>query len=172
MVDEVFEVYVRSKVIGNLLNIKKCDGCGKTTPFFGEMYGRMSKEWHGSKGSGMAHSALIRSDDEVPNKEFEEFNQFKNRLLIPFYGTVLSIRTLVAGLRRDLDQWEKLGLSGRLALNLTKNKELKHWFTLRVVVALVPVVGTLINGALDAIAQLGIAYRMRAAPVTRNVTVL
>ena len=80
--------------MGQGMSGQKCSGCEKTTPFFGEIYGRMSENAHGATNSGMGHHIVGDVEDDNHKTQYSEFNKFKNKLLIPFYGTVLAVRVL------------------------------------------------------------------------------
>jgi hypothetical protein len=143
--------------MGQGQGVSKCDGCNKSTPFFGEIYGRMSEDFHGRIRSGMSHGLSSLKGSEL--REFEEFNWFKDQLLIPFWGTALAIRVLYAAVAKDLEQWEASGLSIGFIFLVDRDDEVFYLFGARVVIALVPVVGTVINGLLDIIAYFGIWYK-------------
>lgn len=132
-----------------------CDGCNRTTPFFGELYGRMSEDAHGSPGSRMCHGIVDIDNDEY-YKDFDAFNTFKNKTLIPFYGTVVAIKTIIGAMKRDMEMIESVGLSYGQCMYINRQTETKAWFLARLIIAMVPIVGTIINGALDIIAQVGL----------------
>jgi hypothetical protein len=122
------------------------------TPVFGEVYGRMSEDFHGTEDSHL--SCRFIGSSEI--KEYEAFNWYKNQLLIPFWGTILAVRTLYAVKTQDRDALEACGISRDLKTHLTRDFEPAYLFGIRCVIAIVPGVGTLINGAVDIVAQLGI----------------
>jgi hypothetical protein len=145
----------------------KCSGCELTTPFFGEIYGRMSEKAHGSQNSGMGHDSI----DNDP-KSYELMNTFKNKTLIPFYSTVIAIKFLVATIqnsRLNSFEWEKINTDSQIGLQfnaaryISQNQTAKRLFKARLFFALIPIVGTIVNGSLDLIAQIGLAYRTRGA---------
>jgi hypothetical protein len=105
--------------------VQTCNGCGKSTPFFGEVYGRMSEDFHGAKSSGMSHEFTSLDASEVCG--FEELNSFKNGLLIPLYGTVLAIRFLYAAIRNDDDQFENCWISSELITYAGKDRLFFLW---------------------------------------------
>lgn len=138
--------------------IPKCNGCEKTTPFFGEVYGRMNKKAHGAYEFGMCHDL-----DEKCIKSYEYFNSFKNMTLIPFYGTVLAIKVIYSILKNDMALWVSMGLELGIGGYLKTNPMGQKLFTARILFALIPGVGTIINGALDLISQVGLYYKIRGA---------
>lgn len=149
-------------------SVPKCDGCEKTTPFYGEIYGRMSLNVHGSLFHGMSH-LTVDTNGGTPRTEYDQFNTFKNKLLIPFYGTVLAIRTIYALVRKNEEKWQNIGLSHNLAdYGFAQDNKLKYLFFLRIAFALIPGVGTIINGALDIIAHIGVKCKKPATGPIQN----
>lgn len=135
--------------------IPKCNGCEKTTPFFGEVYGRMSKQAHGSYEFDMCHEKDINGI-----KSYENFNSFKNRSLIPFYSTILAIKVIYSIAKNDMALWIDLGLELGIGGYFRTNPTGQKLFAIRIFFALIPFVGTIINGALDLIAQVGLIFKM------------
>ncbi len=156
--------------MGQAASAPKCNGCAITTPFFGQLYGRMSQNTHGKSGTGVACKSIGKFSEVNSKLQWKEFNKLKNQTLIPFYGTVQAVRVLAAGIMKNPDKLQNLGISYRLAMRTTSDRELKAWFAVRIFVALIPVVGTIINGTLDLIAQVGLQYKNRGrTTITGNV---
>lgn len=128
-------------------------------PFFGQMYGRMSKKMHGDPNSGFSHLTITFNETDGAREQYEVFNSFKNKTLIPFYGTVFAIRVIAAAISQDLGKLMNLGFPQDFLSRMPENTQTKVWFGVRIISALIPVVGTVINGALDAIAQVGMMIK-------------
>lgn len=157
--------------MGGRMGMPSCGGCGKSTAFFGEMYGRMSESYHGKPTSWMCHATVgeIDLNDPSPLREYEAMNSYKNKLLIPFYGTYLAIKT-IAALIFEKYEWLDDDIRMMPLLRYIKdNDDVKFWFATRHIIALLPVVGTLLNGALDIIAQIGISLREHGDLSAHNV---
>ncbi len=128
-------------------NLGICAGCSEAiSPFFGIIYGRMSDGIHGMPCSGMSHNYGA----------FVEVNQFKNYSLIPFYGTALAINAIYAVYKEDQGALNKLGINYNLYRRINNDATLKILFISRLLIAAIPLVGTIINVALDIIAQIGL----------------
>lgn len=131
-----------------------CSGCGVITPFFGGIYGRMSDKAHGEDKYWMSHRQ-DRFDDLKNLNDFERINWVKKYSLIPFYSTYMAINVIYQLVKKDIPFPEGV------ELYLEENRAAKILFYTRLTLTLLPVVGTIVNGALDIIAQVGLAYKLR-----------